>query len=119
MPNRRLTKHELAQAKKLLEIIRNKLTKLSDGDKELLFAYRRKIYKELTYDERDKPMVRRRLKITKRRDQNNICPLCTEPLPDKYCVLDRFTAAEGYTAENTQLICQRCDIKTQASRGYT
>jgi hypothetical protein len=74
--------------------------------------------KELTYDERDKPMVRRRLKAAKRREQSGICPLCKNPLPDKYRVLDRFVAAAGYTAENTQLICQDCDVKTQASRGY-
>jgi hypothetical protein len=76
------------------------------------------VYKELIYDERDKPMVRRRLKALKRREQDRICPLCKNPLPEKYCVLDRFVAADGCTAENTQLICQDCDVKTQASRSY-
>jgi hypothetical protein len=40
-------------------------------------------------------------------------------LPERYCVLDRAAAAKGYTPENTRLICQACDVKSQASRGYT
>jgi hypothetical protein len=116
--NRRLTTEELAQANGALAAIRERLIELADNDPDLLFAYRRKIYKELMYDERDKPMVRRKLKDAKRQDQNGICPLCTRPLPEKYCVLDRLVAVQGYTAENTRLICQECDIQTQAGRGY-
>jgi hypothetical protein len=118
MPNRKLKAEELAEANQLLETVRARLVELAAGDPGLLFAFRRKVYKELIYDERDKPMVRRRLKAVKRRDQGGNCPLCKNPLPEKYCVLDRFVAAAGYTAENTQLICQDCDVKTQASRGY-
>jgi hypothetical protein len=83
-----------------------------------LFALRRKVYKELTYDERDKPSVRKKLKAQKRKEQNGICPACEKPLPATYCVLDRFNAADGYTAENTRLICQPCDITIQSGRGY-
>ena len=118
MPNRKLKAEELAEANQLLETVRARLVELAAGDPGLLFAFRRKVYKELIYDERDKPMVRRRLKTIKRREQGGICPLCKNTLPDKYCVLDRFVAAAGYTAENTRLICQDCDVKTQASRGY-
>jgi hypothetical protein len=118
MPNRKLTAEELTEANRLLDTVRARLLELAAGNADLLFAFRRKVYKELIYDERDKPMVRRRLKAVKRREQSGICPLCKNPLPDKYCVLDRFVAAVGYTAENTQLICQDCDVKTQASRGY-
>ena len=42
---------------------------------ELLFAYRRKVYKELICDKRDKPMKRRRLKALKRQEQNGLCAL--------------------------------------------
>src|SRR5688572_5803230 len=101
MPNRRLTPAELSQAQLLLGTVRARLLELANGDPDLLFAYRRKVYKELIYDERDKPMVRRRLKAVKRREQEGICPVCLQPLPEKYCVLDRFVAASGYTAENT------------------
>jgi hypothetical protein len=46
--------------------------RLFGEDRELLFAYRRKVYKELICDERDKPMVRRRLKSLKREEQGGI-----------------------------------------------
>jgi ribosomal protein L44E len=87
-------------------------------DPALLFAYRRKIAKELGYDERSKPMVRRRLKTLKRRTQNGTCPLCSEALPDKYAVLDRLDAAGGYTEDNTRLICEECDRQVQAQRAF-
>ena len=47
-----LTEEELKRANALLADIRGKLESLSGGDKELLFAYRRKIFKELGYDDR-------------------------------------------------------------------
>jgi hypothetical protein len=118
MPNRQLSTTELSQAKSLLDEIRLKLRSLSDGDPALLFAFRRKIYKELVYDERDKPTARRNLKDQKWKQQRGLCAVCTEPLPEKYTVLDRFDAVKGYSAENTQLICQKCDVKNQESRGY-
>jgi hypothetical protein len=118
MANRRLSSQELVQANALLENIRLRLRDLAGEDEALLFAYRRKVYKELIYDERDKPMVRRRLKALKRKEQGGVCPLCEKPLPATYCVLDRLVAAAGYTAQNTRLICQECDVKTQASRRY-
>lgn len=43
MPNRTLTPAELEKANTLLDSIRRQLEKLSEGDNELLFAYRRKI----------------------------------------------------------------------------
>ncbi len=49
---------------------------MSHGDPELLFAYRRKLFKELTYDERSKPSVRRRLKAIKRAEQHGLCAVC-------------------------------------------
>ncbi|WP_339755005.1 hypothetical protein [uncultured Marinobacter sp.] len=118
MANRNLTTEELAEANELLNEIRSRLQELAGDDSELLFAYRRKIYKELTYDERGKPGARRKLKEQKRVEQNNLCPLCEEPLPLKYAVLDRYNAAKGYTPENTRLIHQHCDTKVQESRGY-
>jgi 5-methylcytosine-specific restriction endonuclease McrA len=118
MPNRKLNADEVAAANELLARIRAELAALSTGDSDLLFAFRRKIYKELSYDERDKPMVRRRLKRLKRQEQGGLCPVCNELLPDTYVVLDRFNAADGYTAENTRLIHQDCDRKVQAQRGY-
>ena len=49
MPNRQLTAEELTLANALLADVRARLEALSGGDRELLFAYRRKVFKELTY----------------------------------------------------------------------
>jgi hypothetical protein len=113
-----LSKDELLVARQLLEQVTTRLDELSNGDSELLFAYRRNIAKELTYAERSSPMVRRRLKILKRKEQNGLCWKCGQTLPEKYVVLDRIAAAAGYVPENTHLICEPCDRLIQASRGY-
>ena len=119
MANRQLTPHELESANALLGEIRAKLVALSQADPGLLFAFRRKIFKELTYDERSKPMVRRKLKDQKWKEQCGLCAICNQPLPEKYTVLDRTIAVDGYTKENTRLIHQDCDSAHQASKGYT
>lgn len=118
MPNRQLSAEELVRAKALLEEVRAKLHELSGGDRELLFAYRRKIYKELGYDERSKPMARRALKNRKWKEQRGLCAICNKELPVDYTVLDRLNAVDGYTAENTRLIHQECDVNFQRSKGY-
>ena len=118
MANRQLTTAELEQANELLVEIRTKLEAMSRGDKDLLFAYRRKIFKELTYDERSKPMVRRKLKDQKWKEQRGLCAICGNDLPERYTVLDRLNAADGYTKKNTRLIHQECDVKHQEEKGY-
>ena len=119
MANRILNKDELAKANALLDRLRLELSSLSGGDPELLIAYRRKVAKMLTYDERDNPMARRKLKVQKRREQNGLCAICGRELPPTYAVLDRLGApTRDYTPENTRLICEPCDRKVQASHGY-
>jgi ribosomal protein L44E len=118
MPNRNLTSEELELARAVLQDVRQRLSSLAGEDAELLFAYRRKIAKELGYDERSGPMVRRKLKGEKRREQKGKCARCGKELPEKYTVLDRFVASQGYTPENTRLICESCDREVQAERGY-
>jgi len=118
MPNRMLKPAELDRARALLVEIREQLVALAGEDAELLFAYRRKIAKELIYDERSPPMVRRRLKAQKRLDQEGQCARCREPLPEQYVVLDRIEAARGYTTANTRLICEKCDREIQEERRY-
>jgi hypothetical protein len=119
MPNRRLSAAELHTANDLLAKVRKELEHLSDGDADLLFALRRKVAKELVYDERDKPMIRRALKRKMRGLQDGICPLCHEQLPETYCVLDRFNAGDSYVETNVRLICEPCDRRIQRERGYT
>lgn len=119
MPNRNLTQHELGELfRPLMAEVRERLVKLSKGDSELLWALRRKLSKELTYDERSKPAERAKLKAFLRGSQQNKCPICLKGLPDKYAVLDRLEAMKGYTAGNTRLICPKCDAKLQLERGY-
>ena len=65
MPNRNLNSSELKRANGLLGEIRSRLLELAEGDPLLLFAYRRKVMKELGYDEGGKPMARRKIKILK------------------------------------------------------
>jgi hypothetical protein len=118
MPNRRLTKDELTKVNGLLSLIRRKLDKVSAGDRELRFALNRKLYKELSYDERSKPTVRRELKRKKWKAQSGKCAECGKPMDLAYSVLDRRNAVDGYTAENTRLVHANCDYKNQAAKGY-
>jgi hypothetical protein len=118
MPNRNLKPNELEQANTVLNEIRNRIASLAGGDEELYFAYRRKIQKELSYDERGKPGHRKALKAYKLGEQGGNCAICKKPLPEKYAVLDRLNGMSGYTKENTRLIHADCDITTQAGRGY-
>jgi hypothetical protein len=118
MPNPRLTKEQLAIANELLTYIRNRLDGLTGNDREFRFALNRKIAKELIYDERSKPVKRRKLKVEKLREQDGKCAICGSALPVRGPVLDRFSAIDGYTSENTRLICQRCDTAVQTQRKF-
>lgn len=76
MPNRNLDAEELKRANALLSEVRTKIDHLAGGDPLLRFAYRRKIYKELIYDEREKPSARRKIKIQKVRPaKRKMCAL--------------------------------------------
>jgi hypothetical protein len=119
MANRTLNTDELARANDVLREVMARLEALAGDDSELLFAYRRKVAKQLIYAERSGPMARRKLKAQKREEQRNLCAMCQEPLPESYTVLDRLIASKGYTKENTRLLCEPCDRKIQKERRYT
>ena len=119
MPNRQLSPEELVVANELLEEVRKPLKELSRGDTGFEWALRRKVYKELTYDERGKPMQRQLLKAKLAGKQNGRCVRCGDALPEKGAVLDRLEAMSGYTEENTRLLCPPCDIAVQEERSYT
>lgn len=116
--NRRLTPVELVVANQLLADLRTRLRTAANSDASLLFALRRKIAKELVYDERSKPMERRKLKTQKRGEQHGLCASCQLTLPETYIVLDRFSAEAGYTMENTRVLCESCDRIVQQERRY-
>lgn len=105
----------------LLEEVRQSIQKLSENDSDLQFAIRRKIAKELSYDERGKPTQRKKLKLRMLRLQNGLCAKCGKPLPllARGAVLDRQNAMAGYTVENVKLICRTCDDELQESRSFT
>jgi len=74
MPNRNLNSEELKPANELLADIRERLSSLSAGDPRFLLVYRRKVVKELGYDERSKPGGRAKLKALKWGQQNGKIP---------------------------------------------
>lgn len=90
------------------------MSELAAGDPAGLVAFRRKIFKELSYDERGKPPVRNKLKARKFGEQHGICSECGEPLPEKFSELDRKDAMLGYAPENTEAYRR----KRQAARGW-
>jgi hypothetical protein len=95
MATRHLDAKEQRKAARLLALIRLKLIGMSQSDPELLFAYRRKIYKELAYDERGKPSVRRKLKMLKWEEQGGRCALCRHKLPLRDSEMDRKKTYAG------------------------
>jgi 5-methylcytosine-specific restriction endonuclease McrA len=121
VPTRKLTAEELEKARALVLQVRASLEGLSGGEAELLFAYRRKVAKELMYDERSSPSKRKSLKRRKLISQEGRCALCGEPLPPAGLgsVLDRINAMDGYTDANTRLLCRDCDLKTQRERAFS
>jgi hypothetical protein len=119
MPNRNLSSDELQQANDVLAEFRERLSEISKGDPSLLFAFRRKVAKELVYDERGKPGQRGRLKAQKWGEQRGKCAHCGENLELPYSELDRKNAIDGYTPENTELVHGKCHIVRQAAKRYT
>jgi hypothetical protein len=112
MPNRQLTASERAKLfAPLIAEVRSRLVELSAGDEELLWALRRKLAKDLAYDERGTPMHRAVLRLRKRVEQRGRCAICGCELPNPGAVLDRYEAMKGYTDENTRLLCPACDTR--------
>jgi hypothetical protein len=118
-PNPQLSPDQRDEAHKLLAEIRERIRRLAGDDPGLVFAYRRKIYKELNYDERGKPAKRKRLKRQLTKASDGKCRSCGELLPPRGSVLDRREAIDGYNAANVDLICRSCDAKRQGSKGFT
>jgi len=86
MSNRILTGDERKQLfEPLINDIRARLKELSKGDNDLMWALRRKLTKELGFDERSKPMHRKILKLKKLASQKGRCPVCQKELPEKIC----------------------------------
>lgn len=111
-----LPEDERAKILPILAKLRSELVEAAGGNDELLFSMKRYIAKRLEFDERGTPTQRRRLKEQKMKSQHGLCAVCKADLPKRGAELDRFRAIEGYTPENTQLVCTPCHRKAQAER---
>jgi hypothetical protein len=117
----RLTKEDGDWANEFLERIREELDRRAGGDRLRLHMLRRKVVKKLGYDEKSTPMERKALKKRKMIEQNGLCTICGNALPEGgyYAVLDRKVAHLGYTDENVNLVHAACDYQQQESKGFT
>lgn len=116
--NRTLDEAEQVVARTLLADIRARIDAAAGEDERLRFALNRKIYKELSYDERGKPNARQSLKARMIKAQNGLCADCAKPLPERDTVLDRLAAEQGYVAGNVRVLCRPCDLAIQRGRGF-
>jgi hypothetical protein len=102
----------------LLEKLRADIRDLAGTDEAAVFQMRRYIAKRLEFDERGTPTQRRKLKDQMWKKQRGLCAVCNGDLPERGAELDRFKAIDGYTVENTQLVCHVCHRKAQEARGF-
>ena len=117
-PTRRLSAVErMEKADPILAKVRALIREAAEGDAELEFAIRRRVWNKLGQDERSLK-DRIALKKLKRKTQDGKCPECNNPLPLKGAVLDRIRTMDLYTVENTRLLCPDCDRRIQEERRY-
>jgi uncharacterized protein with PIN domain len=114
----KLSAENRAQIIPILERLREEILSVAGDDRELLFQMKRYIAKRLEFDERGTPTQRRKLKDLKWKKQRGLCAVCNGELPERGAELDRFKAIDGYTMENTQLVCHTCHRKVQEERGF-
>lgn len=107
MPNPRLSEEQRREADQPLARIRQWIDDRSGDNPDLRFAYLRRIWKQLEYDERGKPANRKRLKKMKHQEQGGRCGRCGEALPSRGSELDRHEAKDGYTRQNTRWLCPK------------
>ncbi|WP_310497737.1 hypothetical protein [Sandarakinorhabdus sp.] len=115
--NRTLDENELVVAQTLLAEIRARMDGIAGSDERLRFALNRKVYKELSYDERGKPNARISLKARTARAQNDMCAQCRTALSASDTVLDRLVAEKGDVEGNVRVLCRKCDLAIQRERG--
>lgn len=106
-----------AKAVVILERLRVDILAAAAGDRDLIFQMKRYISKRLEFDERGTPTHRRKLKELMWKKQGGLCAQCKTGLPERGAELDRFKAMDGYTVQNTQLLCHTCHMKVQELRG--
>jgi len=124
MSNGRMSTDQLAAAREILVEIRRRIVDAAGGDQRFAFALRRYVFKNLSYDERDTPARRTKLKLQKLVDQNGICAYAKCPTPhvkmtkEEEPELDRLDAIKGYTPENTVLMHHGCHRLSQKEKRF-
>jgi len=113
-----LTEDQRAKVLPILHNVREALSVASNGDRLVLHQMRRYVAKRLEFDERGKPMERRKLHELKWKRQRGLCAICNEALPERGSELDRLVAVDGYTEENTRLLHHECHRKAQEQKGF-
>ena len=111
-----LSEPDREKAIALLVRLRGEIVAAAGEDKDTIFQMKRYIAKRLEFDERGTPTERRKLKDQKWKKQRGLCAVCQGKLPERGAELDRFKAIDGYTVENTQLVCHACHGKAEAAR---
>ncbi len=114
-----LSEVELEGVRKLLDVVRTELDRITDGDQRKLHHARRYLQKRLEFDERGTPADRNKLKLTLMAKQQGKRASCGEPLPPRDSELDRADPILGYTEENCKLIHHQCHRKAQAAKNYS
>jgi RNase P subunit RPR2 len=114
-----LSEENRAKTLEILDEVRRRINAAAGDDPELVFQMRRYVAKRLEFDERGTPTQRRKLKDLKRKFQRGLCYECAQPLPERGAELHRLRAMDGYTEENTQLLCRACHAMAQAREDAT
>lgn len=124
MSNGPMSIDQLATAREILVEIRRRIADAAGADQRFAFALRRYVFKNLSYDERDTPARRTKLKLQKLIDQGGICAYSACPTPrlkmtkEQEPELDRVDAIKGYTPENTVLMHHACHRFSQREKRF-
>lgn len=94
------------------------LQRVSGGNKDVIWALRRKLAKDLTYLERGTPTERKILKAVMWHKQKGKCAICKKRMELRNSELDRKVTVRGYIESNVRLVHHDCHIKDQARRGF-
>lgn len=105
----KLTPEQMKQADELFARLKADLLALSNGDDDLLFNFRRQMYKGLMYDERGTPLARQRLKKATWLKQEYKCAVCGLELPFEGSELERLYAPKGFVEGNVKVVHHACN----------
>ena len=110
---------QLEIARQVVAELRDRLSREALGNPRFLFSLRRYVWKRLEFDERGRPSDRKKIKFAKIIEQKGACAICSKDLPKRGAELDRFDPEQGYTEENTRLLCHDCHQEQQQLKNFS